>query len=144
MILHRLLRQMDMSHVEDSMVKNLSEGMKRRACVSLAFIGGPKVVILDEPTAGVDPLARRHIWRLIDRHKANRAIIITTHHLDEAEILGDKIAIMHKVRIIPHLRHPDLSAIDGTMNCPFDKFYSKVFGTQRIDLYQLSFDRESF
>ena len=110
MILHRLLRQMDMSHVEDSMVKNLSEGMKRRACVSLAFIGGPKVVILDEPTAGVDPLARRHIWRLIDRHKANRAIIITTHHLDEAEILGDKIAIMHKVRIIPHLRHPDLSA----------------------------------
>ena len=88
---------MDMGHVEDSKVMNLSEGMQRRACVSLAFIGGSKVVILDEPTAGVDPLARRHIWQLIDRHKANRAIILTTHHLDEAEILGDKIAIMHKV-----------------------------------------------
>ena len=94
---NRLLDQMDMRHVEDSKVRTLSEGMQRRACVSLAFIGDSKVVILDEPTAGVDPLARRHIWQLIDRHKANRAIILTTHHLDEAEILADKIAILHKV-----------------------------------------------
>ena len=99
----RLLDQMDMRHVEDAKVKKLSEGMQRRACVSLAFIGDSKVVILDEPTAGVDPLARRHIWQLIDRHKANRAIILTTHHLDEAEILGDKIAIIHKVMNVPEV-----------------------------------------
>ena len=86
-----------MRDVNDLKVKHLSEGMQRRVCVSLAFISGPDVVILDEPTAGVDPLARRHIWQLIERHRASRAIILTTHHLDEAEILGDKIAIMHKV-----------------------------------------------
>ena len=88
---------MDTCQVKDWKVKNISDGMQRRTCVSLAFIGDSKVVILDEPTAGVDPVARRHIWNLIEKNKSNRAIILTTHHLDEAEILGDKIAIIHKV-----------------------------------------------
>ena len=54
----RLLRSMDMEHVRDQQVKTLSEGMQRRICVSVAFIGNSQVVILDEPTAGVDPVAR--------------------------------------------------------------------------------------
>lgn len=67
-------------------VNVLSEGMQRRVCVSLAFIGGSKVVILDEPTSGVDPIARRFIWNLISACKKDRSIIFTTHHLDEAEV----------------------------------------------------------
>ena len=64
----------------------LSEGMQRRVCVSLAFIGGSQVIVLDEPTSGVDPIARRFIWDLISAYKKERTIIFTTHHLDEAEV----------------------------------------------------------
>ena len=71
----------------DMPVSVLSEGMQRRVCVSLAFIGGSKVVILDEPTSGVDPIARRYIWDLISAYKKDRTIIFTTHHLDEAEVV---------------------------------------------------------
>ena len=58
---------MSMNDCEDQPVKELSEGMQRRVCVALAFVGHSKVVVLDEPTAGVDPIARRYIWRLIDK-----------------------------------------------------------------------------
>ena len=74
--------------------------MRRRLCVALAFIGGSKVVILDEPTSGVDPIARRQIWDLIGHFKHGRIIIFTSHHLDEAEILSDKLVIVHKGSIL--------------------------------------------
>ena len=80
------------------LVETLSEGMRRRVCVCLAFVGDSRVVILDEPTAGVDPIARRFIWNLVLKYKAKRTIILTTHHLDEAEILSDKIGVIHSVR----------------------------------------------
>lgn len=85
-----------MTHLADVPIATLSEGMRRRICVALAFIGGSKVVILDEPTSGVDPIARRHIWDLITAFKKDRTIIFTTHHLDEAELLSDKVAIVHQ------------------------------------------------
>ena len=77
-----------MTHLADQKIQTLSEGMKRRVCVALAFIGGSQVVILDEPTSGVDPIARRHIWDLITKFKSERTIIFTTHHLDEAELVS--------------------------------------------------------
>ena len=77
---------MGMNEDGDKPVSLLSEGMQRRVCVSLAFIGRSKVVILDEPTSGVDPKARRDIWNLISAFKKDRTIIFTTHHLDEAEV----------------------------------------------------------
>ena len=84
--IRHLLTVMGMNDDSDKPVSVLSEGMQRRICVSLAFIGGSKVVILDEPTSGVDPIARRYIWNLISACKKNRTIIFTTHHLDEAEV----------------------------------------------------------
>ena len=54
----------------------------------LAFVGGSKTVILDEPTAGVDPYARRAIWDLIVKYKQDRTILLSTHHMDEADLLG--------------------------------------------------------
>ena len=68
--------------------KNLSGGMKRKLSILLAFVGGSKTIILDEPTAGVDPFARRQIWDFLLRHRAGRTIMLSTHHMDEAEILG--------------------------------------------------------
>ena len=84
--IRHLLTAMGMNEDSDKPVSVLSEGMQRRVCVSLAFIGGSKVVILDEPTSGVDPIARRYIWNLISACKKDRTIIFTTHHLDEAEV----------------------------------------------------------
>uniref|UniRef100_A0A9J7YH64 P-type phospholipid transporter n=1 Tax=Cyprinus carpio carpio TaxID=630221 RepID=A0A9J7YH64_CYPCA len=69
-------------------------GMQRKLSVALAFVGGSKVVILDEPTAGVDPYARRGIWDLLLKYRQGRTIILSTHHMDEADILGDRIAII--------------------------------------------------
>ena len=81
-----MVKVMGMDEYVNKPVAVLSEGMQRRVCVSLAFIGGSKVVILDEPTSGVDPIARRYIWDLISACKKDRTIIFTTHHLDEAEV----------------------------------------------------------
>ncbi|XP_062905004.1 phospholipid-transporting ATPase ABCA1-like [Mobula hypostoma] len=72
----------------------LSGGMQRKLSVALAFVGGSKVVILDEPTAGVDPYSRRGIWDLLLKYRQGRTIILSTHHMDEADMLGDRIAII--------------------------------------------------
>eukprot|EP00192_Tetraselmis_astigmatica_P020949 CAMPEP_0117674012 /NCGR_PEP_ID=MMETSP0804-20121206/14798_1 /TAXON_ID=1074897 /ORGANISM="Tetraselmis astigmatica, Strain CCMP880" /LENGTH=279 /DNA_ID=CAMNT_0005482827 /DNA_START=381 /DNA_END=1220 /DNA_ORIENTATION=- len=71
-----------------------SGGMKRRLSVAIALLGDPKVVYLDEPTTGMDPISRRHVWDIIEQAKKGRAIILTTHSMEEADILGDRIAIM--------------------------------------------------
>jgi len=59
-----------------------------------AFVGDAKTIILDEPTAGVDPYARRAIWELLIKLKQGRTILLSSHHMDEADILGDRIAII--------------------------------------------------
>ncbi|KAI5138284.1 Phospholipid-Transporting Atpase Abca1 [Manis pentadactyla] len=82
-----------------SKTSQLSGGMKRKLSVALAFVGGSKVVILDEPTAGVDPYSRRGIWELLLKYRQGRTIILSTHHMDEADILGDRIAIISHGRL---------------------------------------------
>eukprot|EP01065_Artemidia_motanka_P007606 TRINITY_DN137_c0_g2_i1.p1 TRINITY_DN137_c0_g2~~TRINITY_DN137_c0_g2_i1.p1 ORF type:complete len:1909 (+),score=587.90 TRINITY_DN137_c0_g2_i1:349-5727(+) len=74
---------------------HLSGGQKRKLCVAISLIGGPAFVIFDEPTAGMDVEARRAIWDLLKREKEGRAMLLTTHFMDEADLLGDRIAIMH-------------------------------------------------
>ncbi|KAG7606930.1 AAA+ ATPase domain [Arabidopsis thaliana x Arabidopsis arenosa] len=76
-----------------------SGGMKRRLSVAIALIGDPKLVFLDEPTTGMDPITRRHVWDIIQESKKGRAIILTTHSMEEADILGDRIGIMAKGRL---------------------------------------------
>ena len=70
------------------MSMHLSGGMKRKLSVLLAFVGESRTIILDEPTSGVDPFARRQIWDFLLRHRDNRTVMLSTHHMDEAEILG--------------------------------------------------------
>ncbi|XP_044270584.1 phospholipid-transporting ATPase ABCA3-like isoform X2 [Tribolium madens] len=72
----------------------LSGGMKRKLCVGMALCGNSKVVMLDEPTAGMDPSARRALWDLLQNQKHGRTMLLTTHFMDEADLLGDRIAIM--------------------------------------------------
>ncbi|KAG7463948.1 hypothetical protein MATL_G00182090 [Megalops atlanticus] len=77
-------------------VGTLSGGMKRKLSISIAFIGGSRLVVLDEPTTGVDPCSRRSIWDIVIQHKKDRTIILSTHHLDEAEVLSDRIAFLER------------------------------------------------
>ncbi|XP_075037484.1 glucosylceramide transporter ABCA12 [Mixophyes fleayi] len=77
-------------------VMTLSGGMKRKLSICIALIGGSKVVILDEPTTGVDPCSRRSIWEVISKNKNDKTIILSTHHLDEAEVLSDRIAFLEQ------------------------------------------------
>ncbi|KAI1293753.1 Glucosylceramide transporter ABCA12 [Halotydeus destructor] len=70
--------------IQHEQAKNLSGGLQRRLCVAMAFVGGSKLIILDEPTASVDPVARRSIWDMIVQQKQSRTVLLTTHHMDEA------------------------------------------------------------
>uniref|UniRef100_A0A8C2ZYU7 P-type phospholipid transporter n=1 Tax=Cyclopterus lumpus TaxID=8103 RepID=A0A8C2ZYU7_CYCLU len=92
--IEQILQDTGLPHKRNSRSSALSGGMQRKLSVALAFVGGSKVVILDEPTAGVDPFARRGIWDLLLKYRQGRTIILSTHHMDEADILGDRIAII--------------------------------------------------
>jgi len=74
--------------------KTLSGGQKRKLSVAIAMIGNSKIVLLDEPTSGMDLSARRRLWEMLKKNKQGRIVILTTHYMDEADILGDRIAIM--------------------------------------------------
>ncbi|GAB4824042.1 hypothetical protein N2152v2_011088 [Parachlorella kessleri] len=76
-----------------------SGGMRRRLSVAIALLGDPLIVYLDEPTTGMDPISRRHVWDIIERAKPGRAIVLTTHSMEEADILGDNVAIMARGRV---------------------------------------------
>jgi len=78
---------------------SLSGGMKRKLCLAMALIGDPTVVLLDEPTSGMDPYSRRATWDLVRRAKLKRVVVLTTHFMDEAEVLGDRVAIMSNGRL---------------------------------------------
>uniref|UniRef100_A0A671URV1 ATP-binding cassette, sub-family A (ABC1), member 1A n=1 Tax=Sparus aurata TaxID=8175 RepID=A0A671URV1_SPAAU len=92
--MEQIVNDVGLPHKRTSRTSTLSGGMQRKLSVALAFVGGSKVVILDEPTAGVDPYARRGIWDLLLKYRQGRTIILSTHHMDEADILGDRIAII--------------------------------------------------
>jgi ABC-type multidrug transport system ATPase subunit len=91
-----LLRDVELRAKKRTRAGALSGGMRRRLSVALAFAGDPTHVVLDEPTAGVDPHARRQIQALLLKKAKGKAVLITTHHLDEAERLGTRVAVLHK------------------------------------------------
>ncbi|KAI9597443.1 hypothetical protein BDF19DRAFT_435110 [Syncephalis fuscata] len=74
--------------------RTYSGGMKRRLSVIISTLGDPKVIFMDEPTTGMDPVNRRHIWAFLESFKQGRVIVLTTHSMEEADVLGDQIAIM--------------------------------------------------
>uniref|UniRef100_A0A672RR46 ATP binding cassette subfamily A member 12 n=1 Tax=Sinocyclocheilus grahami TaxID=75366 RepID=A0A672RR46_SINGR len=92
----RILMETDMHAHRHKRVGTLSGGMKRKLSISIAFIGGSRLVVLDEPTTGVDPCSRRSIWDIVLQHKQEHTIILSTHHLDEAEVLSDRIAFLER------------------------------------------------
>lgn len=80
-------------------VGGFSGGMKRRLSLAMAAIGNPKIILLDEPTTGLDPKVRQQVWQLIGKLKENRSIILTTHSMEEADVLADRVCVMVKGKV---------------------------------------------
>ncbi|XP_014794448.1 PREDICTED: retinal-specific ATP-binding cassette transporter [Calidris pugnax] len=97
--LETMLEDMGLAHKRNEEAQNLSGGMQRKLSVAIAFVGEAKVVVLDEPTSGVDPYSRRSIWDLLLKYRSGRTIILSTHHMDEADILGDRVAIISQGKL---------------------------------------------
>lgn len=91
-----MLHILSLEDKRDSRCRFLSGGMKRKLSIGIALIAGSKVLMLDEPTSGMDAISRRAIWDLLQQQKSDRTILLTTHFMDEADLLGDRIAIMAK------------------------------------------------
>lgn len=95
----KTLKDCDLFEIGSQRVKHLSGGQKRKLSVGIAIIGDPKIVILDEPTAGVDPYSRRSLWGILQTRKQGKVILITTHFMDEADILADRKAVISRGRL---------------------------------------------
>ena len=89
-----IIKLFNMGEVSDSLARTLSGGWKRKLSIAMALISEPKVLFLDEPTLGLDVLARRELWKVVQSLKGKITIVLTTHYMEEAEQLSDRIAIM--------------------------------------------------
>lgn len=102
-----------LSEVRNKKARTLSGGWKRKLSIAMAIIGEPKILYLDEPTLGLDVLARRELWKEIELLKKNMTIILTTHYMEEAEALSDRIAVMIDGRIAAIGTLEELEALTG-------------------------------
>uniref|UniRef100_A0A8C0YQH7 Cholesterol transporter ABCA5 n=1 Tax=Cyprinus carpio carpio TaxID=630221 RepID=A0A8C0YQH7_CYPCA len=90
----KVLRDLDLEKIMDAQAKNLSGGQKRKLSVGIAILGDPKILLLDEPTAGMDPVSRHQVWSLLKSRRAGRVTVLSTHYMDEADILADRKAVI--------------------------------------------------
>lgn len=95
----KTLKDIDLTDKADTFAKYLSGGQKRKLSVGIAVIGDPKIIILDEPTAGVDPYSRRHMWSVLQNRRHGKVILLTTHFMDEADILADRKAVVSRGKL---------------------------------------------
>ncbi|XP_048466975.1 ATP-binding cassette sub-family A member 5 isoform X2 [Rhincodon typus] len=89
-----VIKELDMEAIMDVRAEKLSGGQKRKLSMGMAILGDPKVLLLDEPTAGMDPCSRQQVWALLKKRKIGRVILLTTHFIDEADILADRKAVI--------------------------------------------------
>lgn len=104
-----MLMRCGMFDKADLMPRELSGGMRRKLSMCIALAGGAQVIFLDEPTAGVDPGSMREIWKFLQEEKKGRTILLSTHFMDEADVLGDRVAVLH----------------NGDLKCTGSSFYLK-------------------
>jgi ABC-2 type transport system ATP-binding protein len=99
--IRNLLEMMGLWERKDTLVSKLSGGMQRRLLLARALLSDPKVLFLDEPSIGLDPQIRRHLWEIIKKAKSEgKTIFLTTHYIEEAEALCDRVGILSKGKLI--------------------------------------------
>ena len=124
-----LLDQLNLTEKQNTNMRRLSGGMKRRVLIAQALVHKPPVLILDEPTAGVDVELRQSMWRFVKRlHKEGHTIVLTTHYLEEAEELCDRIAIINQGELLALETKQDLLArgLGSKLLVRADKTFAKV------------------
>lgn len=100
-LIERILRQLSLWDKKDSQIKELSGGMKRRVLIAKALCHEPRVLFLDEPTAGVDVELRKDMWKIVEGLKADGVtIILTTHYIEEAEAIADRVGVISKGELL--------------------------------------------
>lgn len=119
-----IIEGFSLGEVLSQRAKTLSGGWKRRVSIAIGMISKPKVLFLDEPTLGLDVLARRELWKIIRSLKGKATIILTTHYLEEAEALCDKVAIMAKGEVLAAGTPEELKISAGTEN--FEDAFVKI------------------
>jgi ABC-2 type transport system ATP-binding protein len=116
----KLLHEVELEDKANSKPKELSGGQKQRFSIAAALVNDPVVLFLDEPTTGLDPQARRHLWGVIKRIRSEgKTIVLTTHYMEEAEELCDRVAIMDRGKIIALA--PPSELINGLLSKGFTK-----------------------
>ena len=118
---------LDLDEVRSKQAAKLSGGWQRKLSIALALVTRPKVLFLDEPTLGLDVLARRELWRTISAMKGKMTIILTTHYMEEAEALSDRIGIMDHGKLCFVGTKEELYAASGKTNVE-DAFIEIVSG----------------
>ena len=113
-----------LEEVENQRAKTLSGGWKRRLSIAIGLISKPKILFLDEPTLGLDVIARRELWKIINNMKGKITIILTTHYLEEAEALCDRVAVMAKGKVKATGTPAELKSIAKTDN--FEDAFIKI------------------
>ena len=112
-VLEGLRESFSLDGVRQSRVKTLSGGWKRRLSVAMALVGEPKVLFLDEPTLGMDVLARRELWRALETLRGRMTVVMTTHYMEEAEALADRIGVMAAGRLAAEGTLAELEKLTG-------------------------------
>lgn len=122
----KMIEELRMEEIVKQKAATLSGGWQRRLSIAMALITEPQVLFLDEPTLGLDVLARRELWNLIGKLKGKMTIILTTHYLEEAESLCDRIGVMSRGVLCAEGTADELKAKAGTDN--FEEAFIKLAG----------------
>ena len=92
--INKIIKDFQLEDVEDKIAKNLSAGQRRKLSIAISLIGGSEIIFLDEPSSGMDITSRRNLWEILKRQTENKIIILTTHYMEEASVLGKRIGII--------------------------------------------------
>ncbi|MDP3447851.1 MAG: ABC transporter ATP-binding protein [Eubacteriales bacterium] len=124
-------KQLGLTEVANAKAKTLSGGMQRRLSIGMALISNPKILFLDEPTLGLDVIARRELWAVVRGLKGRVTILLTTHYLEEVEALSDRVGIMAHGRLNAVGTVAELIAQTGARNFE-DAFIALATDTEEI------------
>lgn len=122
-----LIKTFKLEEVLKQKAKTLSGGYMRKLSIAISLINDPKILFLDEPTLGLDVIARKELWKIINSLKGKITIILTTHYMEEAESLSDRVAIMNKGNIIEIGTPKEIISKTKTKNME-DAFVSLITG----------------
>ncbi len=115
----RVVSEVGLDEKRDAVSSALSGGQKRKLCLAIALIGDPKFLLLDEPTSGMDPHSRRGCWDMLQRCKVGRVVLLTTHFMDEADTLADRIVVISNVSNNTYLRTTDYVRSNSSNTCTY-------------------------